>query len=180
MSGGNGNDLMLGSGGEDRLAGNNGNDRLFGLGGHDWLDGGRGHDQLDGGSGRDVLIGGQGDDRLTGGIGADTFSFDIQSGNDIILDFNTSEDQLSFTSGTGVRTTRVADYNGDGTSDLWLSLTGGGSVILYGVSSLSEVPIAATPAITGADDTAMGWALQSAHDGAQVNNTAGDQFAYGF
>jgi VCBS repeat-containing protein len=179
-SGGNGNDLMFGSGGEDRLAGNNGNDRLFGLGGHDWLDGGRGHDQLDGGGGRDVLIGGQGDDRLTGGSGADTFSFGIQSGNDVILDFNINEDQLSFTSGTGVRSTRVADYNGDGTTDLWLSLTGGGSVTLYGVSSLSEVHIAATPAITGAEDTAMGWAFQSAHDKAQVNNTAGDHFAYAF
>ncbi|MDQ3080069.1 MAG: VCBS domain-containing protein [Pseudomonadota bacterium] len=180
-SGGNRNDLIIGTAGEDRLAGNNGNDRLFGLGGHDWIEGGRGDDQLDGGSGIDVLIGGKGDDRLTGGSGADTFGFGANDGNDFILDFNTSEDQLSFASGTGVRSTRVGDYNGDGTSDLLLSLTGGGSVTLYGVSSLNDVHIGYAPAINGESEAiTMVRASQPAHDTTQINNPASDYFAYGF
>lgn len=182
-NGGNGNDLITGTGGEDRLFGDNGNDRLFGLGGHDRLDGGRGDDDaLDGGSGIDLLIGGQGNDRLTGGSGADTFRFAAQSGNDFILDFNTAEDQLSFASDTGIRSARSADYNNDGKSDLMLTLSGGGSVTLYGVSSLSEVHIGDIPAIHGGPSaTTMGWAVASsdAYDVAQFNKVAGDQFAYG-
>ena len=108
---------------------------LFGLGGHDRLDGGRGDDALDGGSGNDLLIGGQGNDRLTGGAGADTFRFAAKSGNDVILDFNIAEDQLSFAADTGIRSSRIGRLNSDGVADLLLDLTGGGSVTLYGVST---------------------------------------------
>ena len=182
-AGGNGNDLLVGTGGEDRLSGDNGNDRLFGLGGHDLLEGGRGDDQLDGGSGIDLLTGGQGNDRMTGGSGADTFRFAAQSGNDFILDFNSAEDQLSFASDTAIRSARTADHDGDGRADLMLTLTGGGSVTLYGVSSLGEVHVGAIPAIH--EDSAIGmagWSVGSAdaYDAIHLSNFASDHFAYAF
>ena len=62
-----------------------------------------GSDVLTGTTGDDVLIGGAGTDRLTGGAGADTFRFDAitdsfrtatTSADDLILDFNASEDKI--------------------------------------------------------------------------------------
>jgi Ca2+-binding RTX toxin-like protein len=123
------------------LSGLNGNDTLNGGGGNDLLDGGRGNDQLNGGEGDDTLIGGQGDDRLTGGIGADTFRFASQSGNDVILDFDKTQDKLVFETGTGIKSSKALDTNGDGTLDMVLALKGGGSVTLLNISSMSGVQV---------------------------------------
>jgi len=62
-----------------------------------------GNDVLTGTAGDDILIGGAGLDKLTGGAGADTFRFDnltdsyrtaSSSADDLILDFNASEDKI--------------------------------------------------------------------------------------
>lgn len=58
------------------------------------LDGGDGDDSLLGGLGNDKLTGGLGTDTLTGGAGIDTFAL-VGMGQDIIADFNSSEDIIA-------------------------------------------------------------------------------------
>jgi VCBS repeat-containing protein len=137
-SGGNGDDTVNGTAGEDRLFGNNGNDRLFGLDGHDRLEGGNGNDQLFGGRGNDLLIGGQGDDLLEGGLGRDAFVLSAKGGNDVISDFDVANDRLLFDN-TAIRSLQNGDWNNDGTTDVRVNLTAGGSVTLLGLSSLTGV-----------------------------------------
>ena len=104
FDGGAGDDVIRGQMGHDYLKGGEGDDQLFGMrnkdtleggAGDDLLDGGRGNDRLDGGTGDDTLIGGGANDTLTGGEGSDTFvqNFAV-SGNDVITDFNPSEDTI--------------------------------------------------------------------------------------
>ncbi len=71
LTGGNGNDTLLGSDEANRLAGGLGDDLLLGNGANDYLTGGSGVDSLDGGSGNDTLAGGALGDSLLGGIGID-------------------------------------------------------------------------------------------------------------
>lgn len=96
LSGGDGNDTILGSlrhetllggdgddhldagAGNDQLRGGTGNDTLIGGDGSDLLDGGEGDDWLEGGDGADFLIGGTGEDFFSGGLGRDTFRDDFQ------------------------------------------------------------------------------------------------------
>ena len=180
-TGGNGNDVMPGTAGEDRLFGDNGDDRLDGLAGHDRLEGGRGNDTLDGGIGIDLLVGGQGDDTLAGGAGADTFRFDSKSGNDVILDFNTAQDALSFADNTGIRSSQSLDANRDGIADLLIALNGGGSVTLYGVSTLADVVVGGIPAIHAAGGQSLtGWAVAPADESGGVMHGAVDHLLYGY
>ncbi|MGB0928090.1 MAG: calcium-binding protein [Pikeienuella sp.] len=103
--GGEGQDLLKGGTGRDRLIGGDGNDTLKGGGGADRLLGGSGADRLVGNAGRDLIKGGFGNDRLDGGAGndklrggrgEDTFIFRAQSDDDIITDFDPSQDELLF------------------------------------------------------------------------------------
>lgn len=87
LQGGGGNDVMTGDSGNDTLAGDAGNDRLAGGTGKDDLDGGSGNDDLFGDSGGDFLVGGPGEDTLAGGTGKDIFGLQINSGADVISDF---------------------------------------------------------------------------------------------
>jgi Ca2+-binding RTX toxin-like protein len=75
---------------------------------------------------------------LEGGAGRDSFVFGARGGNDIVRDFDVASDKLLF-DGTAIRSTQVADWNGDGTADIRLALTAGGSVTLLGLSSLAGV-----------------------------------------
>ena len=61
VTGGSGNDTLVGNGSDNVLSGGAGNDVLLG---------GAGNDSLDGGTGRDLLVGGSGQDTLSGGGGA--------------------------------------------------------------------------------------------------------------
>lgn len=84
LSGGTGNDLLLGGAAADFLNGGAGNDTAAGNSGSDTINGGSGRDSLDGGDGDDtvsgqgssgdVLTGGPGIDRVNGGAGVDTVS----------------------------------------------------------------------------------------------------------
>ncbi|CAA9518026.1 MAG: Alkaline phosphatase [uncultured Sphingomonas sp.] len=156
-AGGSGNDQLSGTGGEDRLTGGNGNDRLLGFDGHDGLDGDSGNDLLEGGSGNDVLFGGSGNDLLVGGAGADTFILGARAGEDVIRDFDRSADTLSLT-GTAIRSSRTGDANGDGVTDLTLSLSGGGSVTLLGIGSVDELRLASTTQ-AASTQLAASWSL---------------------
>ena len=112
FDGGAGDDVIRGQMGHDYLKGGEGDDQLFGMrnndtleggAGDDVLDGGSHNDRLDGGTGDDTLIGGEGNDFLTGGEGSDTFvqNFAV-SGNDIITDFNPSEDTIELQGFTNI------------------------------------------------------------------------------
>lgn len=101
ISGDSGNDTIVSSNGADCLIGGAGNDSLISNAGADVLDGGDGSDVLDGaagtdslngGAGNDTLIGGSGIDTLTGGTGADVFQWANLGGNDVITDFDASQD----------------------------------------------------------------------------------------
>jgi serralysin len=167
LRGGDGNDLISGGADSDDLNGNQGNDTVHGDAGDDWAVGGKDHDLLfgddgadlvygnlgndtgDGGAGNDVVRGGQGDDSLAGGSGNDWLSGDLGSdtisggagadvfhsfgaaGLDRITDFNAAEgDRIQLDPGT----TYSASQSG---ADVVISLSGGGQVVLAGVSLAS-------------------------------------------
>jgi Ca2+-binding RTX toxin-like protein len=104
-----GSDFICGDAGNDLIDGNVGADTLCGGTGSDSLFGGEGNDTLIGEAGADLISGDRGDDTLIGGSGADLFSWrDVAPapltatgqinpfGNDLLLDFNGSEDRLEF------------------------------------------------------------------------------------
>ena len=101
VRGNDGIDLVDGGAGNDNVSGQGGGDLLLGGLGNDILVGGEGYDEMRGGEGRDTLFGGPGDDRLTGGAGPDEFDFLVDqlgfiraNGQDIVTDFDPSEDHL--------------------------------------------------------------------------------------
>lgn len=99
VSGGDGNDTLLGSAGEDILIGDGGNDRLFGGAGQDVLVGGSGHDDLRGDAGDDQLFGNRGNDLLDGGTGSD--QLDGGSGNNRLVDYAATGEINTFIGGKG-------------------------------------------------------------------------------
>ena len=145
--GGDGDDVIYGDavtmdggrGGADKLFGGNGNDILWGdaeslgngaIGGNDTIDGGAGDDLINGNGGRD---------KLTGGDGADTFYFNLGSGRDQILDFDTTEgDVLNLSTLFDSTTTNFAsiDTNADGflgAGDTGVTVKGSNMTIDLGV-----------------------------------------------
>lgn len=89
IHGGTGTDMIDGGAGDDYILGDDGNDVLLGGAGSDSIFGGPGDDKISGGKGDDFLVGNGGSDTFIGGPGADTFVCD--SGNDVVKDFNPSE-----------------------------------------------------------------------------------------
>ncbi|HEY9626011.1 MAG TPA: hypothetical protein V6C84_01810 [Coleofasciculaceae cyanobacterium] len=76
------------------LCGEGGNDKLSGMGGNDALCGGTGNDRLSGDTGNDISFGGAGRDTHFGGAGNDTFVLALNSGWDVIKDFQRGKDKL--------------------------------------------------------------------------------------
>lgn len=72
LSGGYGEDTLVGTGASDTLVAGTGSQQLFGAGSGDVLTGGTGADSLYGGTGDDTLIGGTGSTAVYGGSGMDT------------------------------------------------------------------------------------------------------------
>jgi Ca2+-binding RTX toxin-like protein len=107
VSGGNGNDSIVGTALSDNLQGGAGDDTISGGAGADRLDGGAQNDSLLGGVGDDTLVGGTGNDTLDGGDGSDIYEvaitqaeFDLftdtgVSGNDTLRNTSTSSLTLS-------------------------------------------------------------------------------------
>jgi len=69
LSGGPGDDSIVGSEGVDRIFGGDGDDSLLGNAGRDHVYGGKGDDSLAGGAGNDAIYGQDGDDALRAGGG---------------------------------------------------------------------------------------------------------------
>ncbi len=115
IDGGNGNDRLYAYAGADRLLGGDGNDELYGDDGADVLDGGEGNDYLIGGNGTDVLDGGEGNDYLDGGMGSDIYQFHLGSGEDVINDYDYTDntDVVSFTdvASTDLTSIELKGYN---------------------------------------------------------------------
>ena len=129
-------DALNGTTGEDEIYGRGGDDQLKGRDGHDWLQGGRGND------------------KLTGGAGLDSFVFATKDGDDVIRDFSKTEDRLVLLDGLQITGSTALDYNNDGFFDLKIDFTGGGSVTLLGINSISGVRIdlqspASPPSVIG-------------------------------
>ena len=74
VTGGDGDDVLVGAADANRLLGLGGDDRLTGDGGDDRLEGSTGDDRLAGGPGDDELAGEEGVDALDGGRGDDVLS----------------------------------------------------------------------------------------------------------
>lgn len=90
FNGGSGSDAVTAGNYDDRLNGGDGNDTLKGGGGNDELWDGNGSDKLYGGAGDDVLVrtdeDGVGTDVFDGQMGFDTLSFDIGTGDGVVID----------------------------------------------------------------------------------------------
>jgi Ca2+-binding RTX toxin-like protein len=122
-----GNDTIAGRAGDDTLSGVNGNDRIWGEQGNDVILGGNGDDTIWGQDGNDYIIGGLGSDTLSGGLGNDRFVYDtvadsFSTAKDIITDFQTGIDKISFgftenisnvliQAGAGFNTVSIANTN---------------------------------------------------------------------
>src|SRR5919199_242494 len=102
LSGGDGNDVIIGGAGDDVLYGDTNPKYQFYKditgGGNDYITGGAGDDVLVGGRGNDILTGGAGSDRFV--FTSDRFSFYAPTGSfaamgvDTITDFTSGQDQL--------------------------------------------------------------------------------------
>jgi RHS repeat-associated protein len=76
LSGGAGDDTLLGGSGNDNLSGNEGNDTLDGGAGNDNLDGGTGTNTVNGGDGNDTIFSINAGDNVDGGAGNDFLTLD--------------------------------------------------------------------------------------------------------
>ncbi len=125
LSGGAGNDSLYADSGIDTLDGGAGDDLLFGhtdnqgvidtLGpdnNPDYIYGGDGNDTLVGGFGNDNITGGSGVDILWGNQGADKFIFNyLSEGIDIIKDFERTEDDKIYVSGSGFGASSLSQFS---------------------------------------------------------------------
>lgn len=132
--GGRDNDLLRGDDGADFVYGNLGDDTCDGGTGADTVRGGQGADSLTGGAGADFLSGDKGDDTLAGGAGADVFHTFSDAGLDRVIDFSLAEgDRVMLDPGTQFTLSQVG-------ADTVLSMTGGGQIVLVGVSMATLAP----------------------------------------
>ena len=104
-----GEDFLVGSQGEDNLYGGKDSDRLFGGTNDDQLSGGLGNDTLNGGLGDDTLHGGIGIDTLRGNAGADIFALAMDSGQDLITDFEDGIDLMGMPSNMSFEQLNILD-----------------------------------------------------------------------
>ena len=116
ITGGSGNDMLLGNDQSNRLIGGPGNDYIRGLGGADVIEGGLGNDNIDGGEDSDALSGGGGNDHYVftpvSGAEEDSINETALGGRDL-LDFG------AYTAGITI----------DLASDTILNVAGGQSIV---------------------------------------------------
>ena len=147
---------VTGGTGNDTIVGNALSNNLVGLGGNDTLDGGEGNDTLDGGTGTDKLIGGAGNDIYVVDNTGDVVTENLNAGTDRV---NSS---VGYTLGSNVEVlqlTGTSNINGTGNSlnnTVYASagnniLDGGAgadSLSYYYAASAVQVSLASTAAQT--------------------------------
>jgi len=138
VRGGKGNDTVHGGKNDDFVAGDFDNDTVFGDLGSDIIRGGKGSDSLSGGDGDDQIFGDLGSDILNGGNGLDVFIFQkVGLGVDVVQDFDIGEDKIHISSDIySTAAEAVSAFSGG-----ILDLTGGNSIVLAGITSISESDI---------------------------------------
>lgn len=143
LHGNNASERLDGLGGDDDLRGHGGADTLNGGAGDDTPQGDSGADTMDGGTGADRLVSNGGIDVLIGGLGGDQFVFNPATDLAIVEDFSLAEDALVFEGGTAAESVSIVDANGNGFDDAEVTLSVGGTIILY------DVDVAAIEAYLG-------------------------------
>jgi len=132
--GGKDNDSLSGGADYDIVYGNLGDDTCNGDDGNDIVRGGQGDDVINGGAGADFVSGDKGSDTVTGGLGADSFHTFGDAGLDRVLDFSLAQgDRVQLDPGTQFSVAQVA-------GDTVISMTGGGQMILVGISMSTLTP----------------------------------------
>jgi Ca2+-binding RTX toxin-like protein len=165
LDGGGAADTLIGDANANTLSGQSGNDTLIGGDGADILQGQFDNDSLDGGVGADTLRGGSGNDTLFGGAGADRFEFDGSgAGTDRVLDYNVSEDTLTFLGGGATIQTGL-DLDLDGAFDDSRYTHSGGVVEV-----LNFTPVGVNLVGTPNADTLSGGPVNDTIDGAGGND----------
>lgn len=179
LGGGSGDDILYGYGSADIIYGGAGNDTIYGGDGdtislhrldgnsvtvREELYGGAGNDTIYGEGGVDIIYGGDGDDRidggtgadtLTGGAGADSFVYPQDTSDDVVSDFDVSEDQLIFvglaSATVDAYISNAAEATIDGATGLLIE-GAGASFFLVGVSvdDISAIQVTIAP-FTGAE-----------------------------
>jgi hypothetical protein len=98
INAGEGDNYVVGGAGADSIISGAGVDIIDGGGGADTIESGAGNDIILGGGGADSIIAGAGNDTITGGVEADKYVFSnyATNGVDLITDFETASDTLSF------------------------------------------------------------------------------------
>jgi len=141
-TGGAGTDTLIGV---ENLIGSSYNDVLTGDGGDNALAGGGGDDTLDGGGGADTL---------SGGAGHDTFTFLASFGNDVITDFDTGEDVLSFGSNLFADRDAVLSAATEIGSDVVIDAGAFGTIRLTGLTlaDLASAVVVIVPQLRDAPD----------------------------
>jgi len=129
LSGGNGDDRIVGGAGNDTLNGDGDNDTLIGGAGNDTLNGGAGNDLLDGGEDVDVVNGGSGNDIIVGSVDGDSDTYNGDSSDAMVASTGVGGDTVDYSGTAGVN---VALSGGAG-----LVTTGGvGSDTLSGIENV--------------------------------------------
>lgn len=141
LDGGNRNDRMLSGDGNDVLLGGSGEDLMRAGSQNDYMDGGGGNDTMVAGAGFDTLIGGDGDDVMVGAFNADRFIFADNHGDDVILDFEATNnaEKIDFSGLSSLNSIFDVIGTGSGTaaatqigSDVLIN-TGSGTILLENV-----------------------------------------------
>jgi Ca2+-binding RTX toxin-like protein len=160
ITGGGGNDTLLGLGGADTLNGGDGNDSLSGDAGNDTLNGDAGNDSLTGGAGNDTLNGGAGNDTFTyamvdgvdtvnGGLDVDTLNITGAVGTNDVLD-------VVFTNGALGALTSIETGLVSGLESVTADLNGGTDTLSY-IGTTAGVTVDLTNLLGQQSATGFAW-----------------------
>jgi len=103
-----------------------------------------GEDYLAGGAGNDLIEGGTGNDTLSGGSGSNTFVLLKGSGQDTVLDFNSSKDKIviaGFGLNFGANNALPSGVGIEKSGNDWVLTVDGSQLILQGTSAVSLTDI---------------------------------------
>lgn len=180
---------LTGGAGNDILVGNDSANTLLGMVGNDSILGGAGDDNLQGGDGADTLVGGAGADILSGGSGIDTVSYASSSAKvtvDLTLTDRGPADPLN--DGVGDALIGVESIIGSAGDDVFFAsvdaviLSGGAGVDTVDYSKQSNLlvtdigvtaDLSRTPSLPLTSVVGLGWASGDAFD--SIENLVGTQ-----